>query len=202
MRPERDESERTRPALVLREHAADDLRFIRDTMAQASGRSAFPGVGTMVIGAVALAASAWAADAPGATAWLARWLVGCVLSMAIGAMSMAFKTRASGPLFVPGVLRRFALVLTPPIVAGALLTVRFQSGGRDVLPGIWLLLYGVGLTCGGALSVAAVRAMGIAFMAIGAAALFVPGHGDLWMAIGFGGLHVGFGAWIARRHGG
>jgi hypothetical protein len=45
--------------------------------------------------------------------------------------------------------------------------------------------------------------MGTAFMAVGALALATPiTWGDAWMAVGFGGLHVGFGLLIARRHGG
>jgi hypothetical protein len=40
-------------------------------------------------------------------------------------------------------------------------------------------------------------------MALGAVALFAPaGWGDGLMALGFGGLHIGFGLVIARRHGG
>ena len=38
---------------------------------------------------------------------------------------------------------------------------------------------------------------------LGAAALLAPGGlGDLFMAAGFGAQHVGFGLFIARRHGG
>jgi hypothetical protein len=45
--------------------------------------------------------------------------------------------------------------------------------------------------------------MGLAFMALGAAALAAPvAWGNAFMAAGFGGLHVLFGIWIARRHGG
>jgi hypothetical protein len=38
---------------------------------------------------------------------------------------------------------------------------------------------------------------------LGAIALFTPVRwGDALMALGFGGLHIGFGLVIARRHGG
>ena len=38
---------------------------------------------------------------------------------------------------------------------------------------------------------------------LGAAALFVPRTmGDLFMALGFGFVQIGFGIWIAQRHGG
>lgn len=45
--------------------------------------------------------------------------------------------------------------------------------------------------------------MGACFLVLGAVALFAPAAwGNLLMAVGFGGIHIGFGAWIARRYGG
>ena len=42
----------------------------------------------------------------------------------------------------------------------------------------------------------------VGFLLLGAIALFFPMWSNLLMAVGFGGLHVIFGAWIARNHGG
>jgi hypothetical protein len=73
----------------------------------------------------------------------------------------------------------------------------------ELLPGIWLLLYGCGVVAGGAVSIRVVPLMGSCFMILGVAAcLAPPAWGDLFMAFGFGGLHLGFGLLIARRHGG
>jgi len=45
--------------------------------------------------------------------------------------------------------------------------------------------------------------MGVAFMAVGTVALFAPpSWATACLAVGFGGLHLFFGALIARRHGG
>jgi hypothetical protein len=56
---------------------------------------------------------------------------------------------------------------------------------------------------GGAFSVAAVRLLGLAIMALGVAALVTPpAWGNVWLGMGFGGLQVAFGLYIARRHGG
>jgi hypothetical protein len=40
-------------------------------------------------------------------------------------------------------------------------------------------------------------------MALGLAALVTPAAwGNLWLGAGFGGLHLGFGLYITKRHGG
>jgi hypothetical protein len=68
---------------------------------------------------------------------------------------------------------------------------------------MWLLLYGTAVVTGGAFSVRAVPIMGLCLMLLGAVALFLPrAMGDLFMAFGFGFVQIGFGIWIAKRHGG
>jgi len=84
------------------------------------------------------------------------------------------------------------------------LTAVFVANGLTArLPGCWLLLYGVSGATGGALSVRVVPVMGVLFMAFGVAAFIAPSAwGNIFMAAGFGGLHIIFGAIIARHYGG
>ena len=100
--------------------------------------------------------------------------------------------------------RRFVLSYVPPIAVGALLTVALvRAGLYQALPGTWLLLYGTGVVTGGAFSVRVVPLMGLCFMALGPSPCWDRRPGaTLLMAIGFGGLHIGFGWIIARRYGG
>jgi hypothetical protein len=79
----------------------------------------------------------------------------------------------------------------------------FARGLFDMMPAVWLLLFGAAVVAGGVVSVPLVRAMGWSFVALGVAALFSPNTwSDALLAAGFGGLLIAFGVLIARRHGG
>jgi hypothetical protein len=53
------------------------------------------------------------------------------------------------------------------------------------------------------MSVPVVPVMGLSFMATGVVALLLPADAaNAMMLAGFGGLHVVYGSWIARRYGG
>lgn len=195
------------PALHLR--ALDHLRFIRETMEGAACFTGVSGVGEVAVGVTALVAAWIAAHQASATAWLLTWLAEAVIAVAITAASIVWKARRTGAPLLSGTVRRFALALFAPLIAGALLTsVLFLQGSVAVLPGLWLLLYGTGVITGGAYAVRIVPVMGMAFMALGTVALAAvvfaapPVWSDVLMAAGFGGLHILFGAVIAWRHGG
>lgn len=192
------------PPEPLHLRAMDNLRFIRETMEGASRFTDVSGLGTVATGLSALATAWIAARQGGFPGWLAAWLVDAVAAVLILAGTSAWKARQTRNDLFTLPVRRFVLALFPPLIAGALLTfVLIGQGAFGVLPGVWLLLYGTGVVTGGAFSVRIVPLMGLAFMAVGAAALAAPvAWGNAFMAAGFGGLHVLFGIWIARRHGG
>ena len=156
------------------------------------------------MGAIGLAAAVLAANQSSAERWFVVWLLAAAVALAIGVTSMWRKAARLGAPLAGAVGRRFAMSLAAPLVAGAALTWGvWRSGDPALMPAVWLLLYGTGVLTGGVFSVAAVRLLGAALMALGVAALVTPpAWGNLWLGMGFGGLQLVFGLYIARRHGG
>lgn len=203
-RPELPEEEPL-PVPTLHGRAMDNLRFIRETMERASSFTAVPGWGGVLVGITALIAAIIASRVQDEHEWMYVW--GCELPLAllIGGMTMKRKATAAQIKLLSPPGRRFTLSLTPPLIAGALLSIALSrvEEALTILPGMWLLLYGTGVVTGGAFSVKVVPVMGLCFMALGVMALIAPPQwNNYFLAAGFGGLHIIFGIVIARRHGG
>lgn len=190
--------------------ALETLQVIRETMERSAQFTALPGRGIMLVGATALITSVIAARY---NHWMSRWIVIWVGEAAIAtAIAVLAGYRKSSRLGLPlwsGPGRRMLVALAPPIFAGAVLTLalfmnNYQFRLASVIPGMWLLLYGTALMAAGAHSVPPIPVMGAAFLTLGAVVLAAnaPFLMNTAMAIGFGGLHLGFGWYIARRHGG
>jgi hypothetical protein len=171
-------------------------------MERSSVFTGVPGWGAVGIGCVALAAAATATLQSSPEDWLRVWLITAVAAGAIAVT--AIRRKLSKAPVTEGSLRKFGLGLAPPLAAGAALTAVLASNAQwQLIPGVWLLLYGVGVITAGAYSVPIVPAMGLCFAVFGVAALLSPAAwADSWLAVGFGGLHIIFGTIIARRYGG
>ena len=202
VRPLRPEPVERDPALSDR--ALDNLRFIRDTMERAGTFTAISGWGIAYVGLLAMLAAAVARLRPTVEWRVGTWVVTAVACIALSLAMTARKARRSKLPLVSGPGQKLALAFSPAMVVGALLTAALlRIGANDLLPGLWLLLYGTAVVAGGAFSVRIIPVMGLCFMALGAAALFTPpALGDWLMVAGFGVAHVVFGIQIARRHGG
>ncbi len=190
------------PALGGR--AIDNLRFIRETMERASAFTAVPGWGGVMMGASALLAAFISSFARSSDEWLGIWLIEAFFAGSVGLYAMSCKARRARISLFAGPARRFLLTLSPPLAAGGLATLALQrAGSTELLPGIWLVLYGTAVVTGGAFSVRIVPIMGLGFILLGAVALFSPvTWGNGFLAAGFGGLQIAFGIVIARKYGG
>ena len=181
-----------------------NLRVIRETMERAGSFTAVPGWGGVAMGATALIAAAIASYQTSLDRWLATWLLEAALAMTVAVLAIRRKAKAAHAPVLSAPARRFILSFAPPLMVGGLLTaVLYRAHFPAAIPGAWLLLYGTGVVTGGAFSVRVVPVMGLCFMFAGAIALFCPfAWGTALLAAGFGGLHLIFGAIIARRYGG
>ena len=201
---------------ALHDRALQDISFIRRTMEGAASFTDVPGWGLVILGVMAVGAAALAQQQSTPESWLMVWLSTALLGATLGSAAMVLKMKRrvgeGGALLLSIPARKFLFGFWPAMLAGALLTFAlvdpYIAGvephiAERVLPGTWLLLYGIGVTTAGAYSIRAVPMMGFGFIALGALALFIPAaDGDLMMALGFGGLQMVFGVRIARRHGG
>jgi hypothetical protein len=192
-----------RPA-SLGERAAEDLRFIRHTLERSATFTAVPGVGGLLMGVLGLGAALIARQAATPDVWLAIWIATAVVASTVGLVAMQQKARRAGERLSGAPARQFALSFGAPVFAAALLTIGArQADAWSLIPPLWLLLYGTAVLGGGAFSVPAVRVLGSAFLVLGIAALATPpGWGNTWLGIGFGGLQIVMGLYIARVHGG
>lgn len=182
----------------------DNLRYIRGMMERAGTFTALSGWGLVVIGITAVGAALVAHRQAAPGAWVATWLGEAGLAAGLSVASMAIKAHVVNQPLLSEPMRKLILSFSPAVIVGALLTAVLSARGLHVLlPGVWLLLYGAVVVSAGTYSVRSVPVMGAMFMALGAAALLVP---PSWttalMMAGFGGVHMAFGYWIARRHGG
>lgn len=194
------------PAEVTDIHnrAMEDLGYIRKAMEGAGSFTAVPGMGQVAVGCTAVLAAGVAFLQPDRTSWLLVWTAELGLATLIVISAMVLKAKRMGHLLTAAPARKTFFGMAPALAAGALLSlVAVRSGELDTLPGTWLLLYGAAVASGGVSSVRIVPVMGASFMVCGLFTLLSPpGFADLFLALGFGGLHIFFGARIAKRHGG
>ena len=189
---------------ALADHAAGQLAFIRDTMVRAGRFTSVSGAGMILSGVLGSAAAVLTPLASTPQQRLVLWLGTAVVAVPLSLIAVARKAQRSGQSLRTGPARTFALAFVPALVAGALITAALvRASAWDLLPGAWLTCYGAAVVSGGAFSVRAVPVFGTLLVALGACALFLPPVTHPWLlGAGFGALHLGFGVFIARYHGG
>src|SRR3970282_1714518 len=88
---------------------------------------------------------------------------------------MYTKARSASMPLLTGTARKLLFSFTPVFVVGMVMTFALmQRSQYEMLPAIWMLLYGSGVVAAGAFSVRIIPVMGASFVAVGAAALFAP----------------------------
>ena len=186
---------------ALHTHAAENLRFIRETMARAATFTAVPGWGGVLMGTSALVTAAAAHRAPSRVSGWASGLGDAAVAAAIGLVAIVTKHAA---LECPRRRRRGG---SPRVSAGAGRRRRADGVfGRDrivdrparrLASALWRRAFVRRRVFGEAVPV-----MGWAFMLLGAIAFLSLRLGRLLHGGRVRVLHIGFGVVIARRYGG
>lgn len=184
--------------------ALDHLTVIRQTMERSATFTAVSGWGYCAMGVTAMVAAAIAMRQPTTEAWLAVWLAEALTAVTLALVAMHWKAARLGTHLMSVSGRRLFVGLLPALFAGGVMTVALlRAGDPRQIPGLWLLLYGVAVMQAGAFSVRTIPVMGAVFVLAGAITLPMPWWwANVTLAAGFGLVHIGFGLFIARRHGG
>src|SRR3954468_14863096 len=171
----------------MHERAMDNLRYIRETMEAAATFTAVSGWGTVLIGITAIGAAGLSAATSSNARWMFIWLAGDCLSLALSMYAMVRKARVSHVKLWSEPARKMVFSFAPPMMVGALLTLVFyEHRMMSLVPGMWMLLYGVAVVAAGTFSVRIIPVMGFAFMTVGSLALFAPASwATATMAAGF-----------------
>src|SRR5688572_30947612 len=184
--------------------AVENLRYIRSTIEAAHTSTTVPGKGCIAMGVTALVAVGIESIQRFEPYWLTIWVGAAIVACCAALWFMEQKARAQGLSLRRAVAKRFFMTLAPAFIAGGILTAALAGQvDRELVTGMWLLLYGAGLAACGLFAIPAVFTAGLAFMALGTATLWLPpGSAHIVLALGFGGIHLALGTTIVRHHGG
>jgi len=179
------------------------LRYIRASM-DAAGTVAVPGTAGVGVGIVGLAAATLSSTALLHTYWLEIWLLAAAAGAGSGAFFLASREPGQAFTLFGTAVRKVYWCLLPCLLAGAVLTVvLFKGAQTQAIPGTWLLLYGCGLLYASTVTSRGIGILGGCFVLLALVAFILPGDDQTRAAllgIGFGELHVLYGA-IVRRTG-
>lgn len=130
------------------------------------------------------------------------WGAVAVLGLAIDVIfTVALARRRGEPAWSPSA-RQLVAGLLPGLYAGAVVTVYLaMDEAYDALPGAWMVCYGTALMGASLTAPWAVRYFGLAILLFGGVALTLLRNYAMWsMGLGFGVLHLIFGAYVLWRY--
>ena len=185
---------------MLFEHAEHTLETIRTLMERSQRYEHISGYSGLVAGSVGLVACG-VLDA-GRLPFGPRgnfalvWSVAFVAAFVAHAMLTWARARRRDEPVWSRQARTVYLALSPSFLASLAVSVLMWRLDRlDLLPALWLMLYGCGVLATSFFAPRSILALGASCFAIGTGCLVVGcGHPLLTMAAGFGVTHVAFGA--------
>ena len=184
------------------EHAEHTLETIRTLMDRSqryehlSGYSGLLAVGTVLAGCVALGLNLLPFGPR--LDFAVVWSVVFAVAFAAHLLVTFGRAHRRGEPVWSRQARTVLLAVLPSLVVSLAITVLMWRLDRlDLLPALWLLLYGCGALATSFFAPRSIAWLGVTCLAIGIISLVAwPGHAILTMAVGFGVTHIGFGVGV------
>src|ERR1700738_2453346 len=189
--------------VAIESRALGTLAYIRASIESSSSMDV-PGMAGIVMGVIGILAAVVVALPRWSAHWLGIWLAAAAVAFLLGGALLARQIVQRGHTRYLGPARRFLLCLCPSLLAGAVLTLVFVAAGMtNVIPGMWLLLYGCAVLSASTVTIVGIAPliciMGALFVALGMITFALPAMAHTAMlGLGFGVLHVIFGFLIGR----
>ncbi len=182
------------------EHAEHTLETIRTLMERSqryehiSGYSGLVGGVVTIVGSVFLRLNLLPLAFP--ANFVVVWSTVFVIAFASHLLLTFGRARQRGEPVWSRQARTVLLAVLPAFSAALIVTVLIWRVGRaDLLPALWLTLYGCGVLATSFFAPHSIAWLGGTCFALGAVGLLAPHtYPILTMAIGFGATHIGFGA--------
>jgi len=196
---------------------ADDLREIRDFMERSSRFISLSGWSGIFAGLFALAGAYYAYSqilaGPSLSADRANEagvrnelmivaLIVLTLSIAAALFFTQRRARTKNEKVWTANTRRLLVNLVIPLFTGGIvcLVLIVQGNVGQVAP-MTLIFYGLALVNASKYTLSEIRGLGLLEIVFGLAALFLPGNGLLFWALGFGVLHIFYGILMKNKYG-
>jgi hypothetical protein len=189
--------------VAIESGALGTLAYIRASI-ESSSSMHVPGMAGIVMGVIGLLAAIVVSLPRWGAHWLGIWLAAAAVAFLLGGALVARQIVQRGHTRYLGPARKFLLCLCPALFAGAVLTLVFVTAGMtNVIPGMWLLLYGCAVLSASTVTIAGIARliciMGALFVALGMITFALPTMAHtVMLGLGFGVLHIIFGFLIGR----
>jgi hypothetical protein len=129
------------------------------------------------------------------TPFLSTWIGVLLAAAGASIFFTAMMARANGEPPWTRQARTVVIAFTPALVAGLVLTAVLARVGQEMLlPGVWMLLWGVGALAMSLFTPRSFCLLGVSFMVSGTVTLFLSPINDvLSMGLTFGAIHLAYG---------
>lgn len=197
----------------------DDLQHIRKMMEQSSRFISLSGLSGVIAGVIALtgAFGAWyifqqhhidyfndtrisgSADLVKQLFLLAAVVL--VAAIGFGVLLTLKKTRKNGLKVWTSTTKKLLSALFVPLIIGGLFCIAaLYHGHFEIIAPLTLVFYGLALINAGRYTLSDIQNLGYCEAFLGVVAMFLPGYGLVFWALGFGMLHIIYGLLMHKKY--